>query len=146
MRSRWSTPTQPTRNSKRQLRDAETRALQQAVCRIWKTGDGTTRGTFTIPDLTGDLLLTALNAFAAPRRDRSARRRDNDPTLADPADGSGSTGAGEVSDREPDDMELERLSYPQRLGRALVELAEHLPVTGCPNTAARTPPWSSPPT
>ncbi len=55
-----------------QLRDAETRALQQAVCRIWKTGDGTTRGTFTIPDLTGDLLLTALNAFAAPRRDRSA--------------------------------------------------------------------------
>ena len=128
-----------------QLRDAETRALQQAVCRIWKTGDGTTRGTFTIPDLTGDLLLTALNAFAAPRRDPHSRRRDNDPTLADPADGSGSTGEA----RCPTGSRRRSWSGCRtRSGSAGPSSSS--PNTsrspGCPNTAARTPPWSSPPT
>ena len=111
-----------------QLAAEERRALESTRLRFSRMGDGTTRLTARLPDLTADMFKKALDGFAAPRR-RSAqdgeggrvgeppvieeRARERSPVLNPDGDYSGT--------------EIGLLSYQQRLGRALIELLEHLP-------------------
>jgi hypothetical protein len=104
----------------RQLADVHEEGLllqqeRHAEAETWLTlgdnGDGTYSGRFTVPELHGILLRTALETLSSPRRygrDRSGRPVE-DPTIP----GMGA-----------------RLSWPEALGAAFVELLEHLPTTG----------------
>ncbi len=93
-------------------------ALQErkALASAWFTGqfgsDGIARGRFALPNLTFGMLKKHLDALSAPRRVAAG------PDQA-PADPPTETTAGE-------------LPYGNRLGRALCELIEHLPVDGHP--------------
>lgn len=90
-----------------QLQAEESRAEAETHLWLHDNGDGTCTGRFTLPELHGSLLRTALDRLSAPRqlsRDR-AGRPVTDPTAAP-------TGRAEL------------------LGAAFCELIEHLPTDG----------------
>jgi hypothetical protein len=107
-----------------QLEAEEARALQQTTFRGRKGIDGIARFSGRMPNLQFDMLSTALEAIASPRR--------NQVTVAD---GSGvgaplsSTALGSPSPETDPTL----LTYSQRLGRAFVELLEHLPTDHLPS-------------
>jgi hypothetical protein len=105
-----------------QLEEQERRALQSTRLRFSRCGDGTTRLSGRLPDLAADMLSKALDGLSAPRR-RSARDGES-PTAAEqgPACSPVFNPDGDHSGSE-----IGLLTHPQSLGRALVELIEHLP-------------------
>lgn len=99
-----------------QLLAEEDRARQLTQLRYRRVGDGTTRGSFRLPDAAADMLRAALDAATSPRHrahepGNGARARLDDGSL--------------TYDEPP-------LSHPQRLGHAFVELIEHLPIGELP--------------
>lgn len=107
-----------------QLEAEEGRALEATQLRLSRVGDGTHRLTGRLPDLHAAMLRTALEAYAAPRRQAAA-----EPGI--PASGGGSP----VFDVDGDhsSSEIGDLSQPQRFGRALCEMLEHLPTDKLPH-------------
>lgn len=93
----------------RQLEQAERRAWDQSRFVMRRRGDGTTGGSFVVPDLVADMLRTALEGITAPRRLASVVARHG---------------------RAEDDPKS--LSFPQRLGLGFCELVEHLPAGALP--------------
>jgi hypothetical protein len=94
-----------------QLDDDEKRAELETWLTMHDNGDGTVSGRFTIPELHGQLLRTALERLSAPRRhgvDKSGA-----PVLDETLPGSGLT-----------------MNWSEGLGAAFVELLEHLPSDG----------------
>jgi hypothetical protein len=114
------------------LRAEEDRAVRAMVLRRYRRGDGTSTLTGRLPDLHADMLYRVLDVLAAPRRTGAV--------MTGPAAG---TGAGAVIDLDGDhgDAEVGALTEPQRHGRALCELIEHLPTDALPGHARSTPPW-----
>ena len=111
------------------LAEEERRALQTTRLRFARMGDGTTRLTGRLPDLAADMFKKTLEGLAAPRRrsvqDGAPVRHDEygperSPVLNPDGDFSGT--------------EIGLLSYQQRLGRALIELLEHLPDEAVPQS------------
>ncbi len=94
-----------------QLAEQETRARQLTQLRYRRVGDGTTRGSFRIPDHAADMLRAALDAATSPRHHATTNK-----------DNGGDSGRDETAP----------VSYPQRLGQALVDLIEHLPTASLP--------------
>ncbi len=94
-----------------QLGEEEEAAEDETWLSLRENGDGTVSGRFTIPELHGHLLRTALERLSAPRRwgRNKAGEPVEDPTLP----GEGPT-----------------LTYTERLGVAFTELLEHLPTKG----------------
>lgn len=90
------------------LREREHRARSSAQFSMVSQGDGTTKGWFVLPDAQADLLRTAVEAIAAPRRDHL-----RPAGAGEPAHGAG---------------------YPQRLGQALCALVDHLPADRLPQS------------
>lgn len=89
------------------LEAEEERARRVSTLWMRRRGDGTTGGSFRLPDAQADMLRTWCEAVSAPRR------------------------AHLHSDRSDPDTDAEQdLPYPVRMGRALGALAEHLPVGG----------------
>ena len=110
-----------------QLEAEEARALQETTFRGRKGFDGIARFSGRMPNLQFDMLSTALEAIASPRRSQVAA-----------ADGSGagaphSTIEAGVPSPETDPT---LLTYSQRLGRAFLELLEHLPTAKLPSHGA----------
>jgi hypothetical protein len=94
-----------------QILEASLQASEQRARRaseVWfkRIGDGATRFAGRLPDLHADMLRAAIDAHAAPRR------------------------RGRLTDEDTDTDE--ELTYPQRQGRGLLELIEHLPTTELP--------------
>ncbi|MDX6297626.1 MAG: hypothetical protein QOI51_1483, partial [Nocardioidaceae bacterium] len=111
-----------------QLLAEEDRALQLTQFQARRVGDGTTRGSFRLPDAQFDMLKAALDAAASPRRPRRGDSPD-DPEHASNADASSkNTSAGPAAAQGRPG----RLGYPQRMGRAFLELIEHLPTSRLP--------------
>ncbi|MGH3510243.1 MAG: DUF222 domain-containing protein, partial [Nocardioidaceae bacterium] len=93
-----------------ELVQAEHAAHAKTRLGLHDNGDGTVTGSFTIPQLHGDMLAKILATIAAPRRARLG---------AEPAQSGG------------------RSDYPTRLGQGFCELIEHLPTDHLhPKTAA----------
>ncbi len=92
---------------------------RKALASAWLTGqfgtDGIARGRFALPNLVFGMLTKHLEALSAPRR--VTTRTD--------------ASAGQSADI-PVETTLTDLPYGNRLGRALCELIEHLPVDGHP--------------
>lgn len=100
----------------------ELRAWRRTELVMRDNADGTWSGRFTVPELAAQMLRTALEAHSAPRRRHLGPA---DPGLTRPAASDrGTDGAEGAASGEPE------LSYPQRLGRALCALVEHLPTDG----------------
>jgi hypothetical protein len=145
-----------------QLEAEERRALESTRLWFGRCGDGTTRFGGRLPDLQADMFKKAVQALAAPRRQPTGRRdrpRSNgeaaSPEAAGP-EGAGPGAAGPVAagpvvappaargpaalgsspvlnpDGDHSGSEIGMLTAQQRLGRALVELLEHLPGDGLP--------------
>ena len=111
-----------------QLAGEEQRALVQAAFRFARRGDGTTGVSGRLPDLHADMLKKVLEAFAAPRRlsaqDPRQRQTGESGLVSSPvlnADGDHSY------------SEIGPLPYTRRLGRALMEMVEHLPTERLPH-------------
>lgn len=101
--------------------------------------DGTWSGRFTLPELQAQLLKTLLDGHAAPRRSHLAgdgeagNGRASDRWGADSrATASGHTTREHAADGRR--MSRNRIGYPQRLGRALAALIEHVPTDGFAHT------------
>lgn len=140
----------------RLLEAEEARARALTWLRMRPVGDGTTRGSFRLPDAQADMLRTVLEGYASPRRHhrpdtstsgtggrtdgttdgvldgatagtRSAPSTEPaEPTEAtEPTEPTESTGSAEPSG-------LAGLSYAERLGLALCELCEHVPLDKLP--------------
>ena len=94
----------------------ENQTLERQEASAWKRselwmvndGDGTCRGGFRLPEAQGDMLLAAVRAMSAPRRDHLHRH----------------TGATDDSGESVYDRDLD---YRNRLGMGLAELAGRLP-------------------
>ncbi|WP_159085860.1 HNH endonuclease signature motif containing protein [Aeromicrobium chenweiae] len=94
-----------------QVRREEEKAWEATRLTIKRRGDGTTRGTFLIPDADADTLRAAIEGIIAPRRAAiNAARRGLD-----------------VGD-------FNALPRDQRMGHAFVELIEHLPTGALPQS------------
>lgn len=131
-------PDRAERHEGQLLEAAERRALEQSRLFLRRRGDGTTSGAFRLPDFQADMLRTALDAIISPRRRHLDVGSDGD------AGGDRDTGdarrgdlraAGVVSEadsRDEEHREPETRPYPVRLGQALGELIEHLPVGELP--------------
>lgn len=87
----------------KKLEDEEREAERTAAFRMRDQGDGRTRGSFTIPTLTAEMLQKVLMAYAAPARQDARTDIDEEPT-----DGR------------------RRKPSASRWGRAFVELVERL--------------------
>jgi hypothetical protein len=142
----------------------EARARQLTWLRMRSNGDGTTLGSFRLPDAQADMLRTVLEGYASPRRQRrgggdpasgdaaTLDRRPGKPSGAAGRDTDGRTspendavavspryegihaaglGAGAFRPGEADTTPT-TLRYDQRLGLALCELMEHVPVDSLP--------------
>ena len=100
----------------------------RAKARMWMRpdGDGSTHGGFCIPDAQAEMLQTALNALLSPRRrtDGLANGAESPTVFTTPRDA---------------DLDGRRLPYEQRLGLALCELIEHLPLDKLPQAGRSTP-------
>jgi hypothetical protein len=94
-----------------QLDEDEKRAELETWLTMHDNGDGTVSGRFTIPELQGQLLRTALERLSAPRR--HGVNKAGQPVIDETLPGSGQT-----------------LSWSERLGVAFIELLEHLPTGG----------------
>lgn len=107
-----------------QLEAEEKRALEATQFRLSRIGDGTHRITGRLPDLHAAMLRTALEAYAAPRRQAAAK----------PGAPSGD-GVSPVFDVDGDHSsgEVGNLTQRQRFGRALCEMLEHLPTDKLPS-------------
>ncbi|MEJ7690536.1 MAG: DUF222 domain-containing protein [Nocardioidaceae bacterium] len=114
-----------------QLEAEEARALQQTTFRGRRGFDGIARFSGKMPNLQFDMLTTALEAIASPRRNQTAV-----------ADGSGTgaplspTAPGTDAGAPSPETDPTLLTYSQRLGRAFVELLEHLPTDHLPSHGA----------
>ncbi len=93
------------------LDDEEERARQLCRLAMRRCGDGSTRGSFRLPDAQADMLRAVLEAMSSPRRT-----------------GTGDAGSGA---RDPGADEA-LAAYPVRMGRAFSDLVEHLPVDRLP--------------
>ena len=93
------------------LAEEERRAERETFLTLHDNGDGTYSGRFTIPELHGSLLKTALEHLTSPRR----HSRDADGNVIED-ESLGSAGL--------------QLSWTERLGLGLTELIEHLPAEG----------------
>jgi hypothetical protein len=103
----------------KQLEKEEDAAARRCFLELHDDGKGTTVGRFAIPTLAGDMLTTALNAFASPRRPDGYDRHDTDGKL---------------------------VTNPVLLGQAFTELIERYPADRIPQSGGikglrpRTPP------
>ncbi len=90
---------------------------RKALASAWFTGqygsDGIARGRFALPNLMFGMLTKHLEAHTSPRRVATGTHTDKDAAL-------------------PAETTVADLPYGNRLGRALCELIEHLPVDGHP--------------
>ncbi|MDO3394686.1 DUF222 domain-containing protein [Nocardioides sp. SOB44] len=93
------------------------RAKHETYLALHDNGDGTYSGKFTIPELHGSLLRTALETLSAPRRLNKTRTSPEGETISG-YDESAPTGPGHG------------LSGWEIHGNALCELIEHLPTDG----------------
>ena len=93
------------------------RAKHETYLALHDNGDGTYSGKFTIPELHGSLLRTALETLSAPRRLNKTRTS---------AEGETISGYDESAPTGPD----HGLSGWEIHGNALCELIEHLPTDG----------------
>ena len=93
------------------------RAKHETYLALHDNGDGTYSGKFTIPELHGSLLRTALETLSAPRRLNKTRTSPEGETISG-YDDSAPTGPGHG------------LSGWEIHGNALCELIEHLPTDG----------------
>ena len=93
------------------------RAKHETYLALHDNGDGTYSGKFTIPELHGSLLRTALETLSAPRRLNKTRTSTDGETISG-YDESAPTGPGHG------------LSGWEIHGNALCELIEHLPTDG----------------
>ena len=93
------------------------RAKHETYLALHDNGDGTYSGKFTIPELHGSLLRTALETLSAPRRLNRTRTGPESETISG-YDESAPTGPGHG------------LSGWEIHGNALCELIEHLPTDG----------------
>lgn len=119
------------------LEDEEELARAKAYFQSWRNGDGTTGFRGKLPDVQADMLIKALQAFAAPRRRSNPNIPTSQPDDVRPDDGSSDdTGADNpaecaedvLADESPEEQETGRtIPYPVRLGHALMDLLERLP-------------------
>ena len=93
------------------------RAKHETYLALHDNGDGTYTGKFTIPELHGSLLRTAIETLSAPRRLNKTRTSP---------DGESVSGYDESAPTGPD----HGLSGWEIHGNALCELIEHLPTDG----------------
>jgi len=93
------------------------RAKHETYLALHDNGDGTYSGKFTIPELHGSLLRTALETLSAPRRLNKTRTSPEGETIS---------GYDESAPTGPD----HGLSGWEIAGNALCELIEHLPTHG----------------
>jgi len=110
-----------------QLQAEEARALQQTTFRGRRGFDGVARFSGRMPNLAYDMLTTALDAIASPRR------ATNHTTVAD---GTGAPLSPTATGTPCPETDPGVLTYSQRLGRAFVELLEHLPADKLPGHGA----------
>lgn len=94
----------------------ERRAWARTELSMADNSDGTWSGRFTLPEVQAQLLKTLLDAHAAPRRTRFDGGSDD------------SEGTGPISTWTGG--QRQGLTYPQRAGRALCALIEHIPTDG----------------
>jgi hypothetical protein len=94
-----------------QLEREEKRAEAETYMQLWDNADGTVSGRFTIPELDGQLLRTALERLTSPRRLVKNR-------------------AGEVVVDQSVPTTYGPLSWSERMGMGFTELIEHLPTDG----------------
>ncbi len=98
-------------------------ALRHTVLTFRRRGDGSTGFSGRLPDLQVDMLKKAVEAFAAPRR--ASARDGGQPIAAE----SGYAASPVLNpDGDHSGTEVGPLTHQQRLGRALAELIEHLPL------------------
>lgn len=102
----------------------ERRASAVTALRRRRYGDGTSAIVTRMPDLAADMLMTALDAYASPRR-AAAQPANNRP-------GDGTSAVSNI-DGDHSDTAIGLLPRTQRLGRAMVELIEHLPTDALPH-------------
>ena len=102
------------RHESDQLNAEADRAEAETWCTLHDNGDGTYTGRFVIPELHGTVLKTALDKLTAPRH------------VSTRADGAEAAGGRLVTDPTL----VSTPNWSERLGMALVELIEHLPVGG----------------
>ncbi len=107
-----------------QLQAEEARALQQTTFRGRRGFDGVARFSGRMPNLAYDILTTALDAIASPRRNHTA--------VAD-GSGAGAPLSPAATGAPCPETDPALLTYGQRLGRAFVELLEHLPADKLPH-------------
>ncbi|MGI8615031.1 MAG: DUF222 domain-containing protein [Nocardioidaceae bacterium] len=113
----------------------EGKLLEAEEARAWETtrltmrrrADGTTHGSFRLPQAQADMLQAVLQALAAPRRQTSAGQLLRIDPQAAASVGSDEPG---VSAEQPTNA-----PYPVRMGRALCDLIEHLPIDRLPRAA-----------
>ena len=89
----------------KKLAEQEERARKQAEVRFRHGGDGTIRGSFTLPELQAEMFRKALQALAAPKHVRASQ------------------GAGAYDDEKP---------TPHKLGLAFIEYIERYPTDQLP--------------
>ena len=119
----------------RMLAAEEAQARAKALMTLRPRGDGRTRGAFTIPDAQAQMLQVALDALMSPRRHVGAQSGcDEAPDGQRPAGCDATTG-----ERVDPDLDAERLTYERRMGLALCELIEHLPVDALPQAGRASP-------
>jgi Domain of unknown function (DUF222) len=126
------------------LAAAERRADELTRLSMRRRGDGTTSGSFRLPDLHADMLRTALEALSSPRRHPHPAMETGTAEAATPApathigDREGTAaGVRRDADDVPEaqvvrDEERELRPYPVRMGQAFGELIEHLPIDRLP--------------
>ncbi|MGI8721713.1 MAG: DUF222 domain-containing protein [Geodermatophilaceae bacterium] len=108
----------------------EGKLLEADEARAWHTtrltmrrrADGTTHGSFSLPQAQADMLTTVLQAFASPRRVATTGR------LLTVAADEAIPGGNDVFHPAVFAEQPTNAPYPVRMGRALCELIEHLPV------------------
>ncbi len=105
------------------LQADEKRALEATVFRAHRGVDGIGSFSGKLPNPQLDMLTTALEAIAAPRRGGASR-----PGVAT---GDAVSPVSDL-DGEGTDPDTGPLTYPQRMGQAFAELIEHLPVDKLP--------------
>jgi len=107
----------------KQLETEEARALALTELKFRRSGDGWTGFNGRIPDAQAAMWRRSLEAFTSPRHERAVAPSPDDATRG---------GLGNSDD------DVQGPTYPQRLGRALLELIEHLPTTQLPQLGANT--------
>lgn len=112
-----------------QLEAEEARALRATMFRGAAGVDGIARFSGRLPNAQYAMLTQALEACASPRRNAAqAPAAAGSPGRP----GSGTSPVFDVDGDHSDAATGGPLTYPQRLGRALMELIEHLPVDRLP--------------